>query len=210
MRWPLLTAGLALPLAAEIVFLVLAVTISPAWVVALILLPLAPPVQAWAGLLYRNWPTGIRIEADGIRAGAIGSARAERRRPRVTHQAWGLFSCPRSAVLGARVVTDPAEIKALRTGRAYDTLNTHWGSRTHMTHCNLGVLIAPFTRAALVVDVDLGAITAPMARPSRMFGNGLRGSMSRQITPQLSPVWVVPTRHPDALRQALADQRLPV
>ena len=126
MRWPLLTAGLILPLAAEIVFLVLAVTISPNWVIAMIGLPMAAPVLAWTGLLYRNWPTGISIGADGIRTGAIRSARAARRRPHVTHQSWGLFSCPRSAVLGARVVTDPAEIKALRTGREYDTLNTHW------------------------------------------------------------------------------------
>jgi hypothetical protein len=40
-------------------------------------------------------------------------------------------------------------------------------------------------------------------RPARFYDNYLHGYFSRLTEPRLSPVWVVPTRHPDALRQAL-------
>jgi hypothetical protein len=203
LNWPLLTCGLLGPLAGVAAFVVLGVAVSPVWFLGLLFLPLFVPCQVYIGLLYRNWPTGIRIDESGIRIGAVASARAARRTPTVTHQSWGVFTCPRSAVQGARVVTDPAEVRRLKKSPPYYTLTNRWGSRRDMKHCHLGVLTSPFMRAALVIDVDLGAVTAPLARPARMFSNGTNGRLSRLIPPELSPTWVVPTRHPDALRQAL-------
>jgi hypothetical protein len=40
-------------------------------------------------------------------------------------------------------------------------------------------------------------------RPARFYDNYLHGYLSRRTKPRLSPVWVVPTRRPEDLRQAL-------
>jgi hypothetical protein len=179
---------------------VLAVTVSPAWaagigVMAVVWLMLA-------GLLYRNWPTGIRIDQSGISAGAVGSA-AARRTPTVNHQAWGRFTCPWPAALAVRVVTDPAQVRELRKSRQYDTMNNRWAARRAMRHCNVGVLSSPWMQAALVIDIRPGAVTTPQVRPARFYGNYMGGSLSRLLQPVPSPTWVIPTRHPDAVRQAL-------
>jgi hypothetical protein len=60
-------------------------------------------------------------------------------------------------------------------------------------------------RAALVIDVDPAAVTASRIRPARFYDNYLHGYFSRRTEPRLSPVWVVPTRHPEALRKVLAN-----
>lgn len=73
-----------------------------------------------------------------------------------------------------------------------------------MSHCNIGVLASPFMRAALVIDVDPAAVTAPRVRPARYYNNFKNGYFSRLVEPRLSPVWVVPTRRPEALGRALA------
>jgi hypothetical protein len=57
--------------------------------------------------------------------------------------------------------------------------------------------------AALVIDVDSLAATSPEIRPARYYSNFKNGRFSRLIHPQLSPTWVVPTRHPEALSAAL-------
>jgi hypothetical protein len=57
------------------------------------------------GLLYRSWPTGIRIDDSGISIGAVRSAKASSREPTVSHQSRGLFTCPWPAVLELHVVT---------------------------------------------------------------------------------------------------------
>jgi hypothetical protein len=200
---PLLTCGLFAPLAAEIVFLVLAVTANPAWVIAMLLLPLFVPVMIYISLLYRNWPTGIRIDPTAITIGAVGSARATRRAPTVNHQAWGLFTCPWSAVEDAHVVTDPTAIRHLKKSSRYYTLTNRWGTTRTMTHCNIGVLTSPFMRAALILNLDPTAVTATPVRPARFYTNFKDGRLSRLVPPEMSPTWVVPTRDPEALRKAL-------
>ena len=45
-----------------------------------------------------------------------------------------------------------------------------------MSHCNIGVLASPFMRAALVIDVDPAAVTAPRVRPARYPNNFKNGS----------------------------------
>jgi hypothetical protein len=205
LSWPLLALGLFGPLALAAACLILAIAVSPVWLLGIAFLVLFAPVQAQISLLYRNWPTGIRLDESTISIGAVGSPRAAGRVPTVIHQSWGLFTCPRAAVTGARVVTGRAAVRDLRTAPQYATLTSRWTAPRRLTRCHLGVLTGPFMRAALVVDVDLGVITAPDARPSRMFSNGMNGYFSRLIEPELSPVWVVPTRHPDAVRRALTE-----
>jgi hypothetical protein len=72
-----------------------------------------------------------------------------------------------------------------------------------MTHCNIGVLASPFMRAALVIEVNPFTVTASQIRPARYYSNFKDGHFSHRIHPQLSPTWVVPTRHPEALSAAL-------
>jgi len=160
-------------------------------------------VLVFTSLLYRNWPTSIRIDDAGITVGAIRSARATGRRPTVSHQSWGLYTCPWPAVEHVRVVTDPAEVRRLRKSSRYYTLNNRWGSPNAMTHCNIGVMTAPFMRAALVIDVDPFTVTATPVRPARFYSNFKYATFSRLLKPELSSTWVVPTRDPEALRKAL-------
>jgi hypothetical protein len=204
LSWPLLTLGLFLPAAAELVFIVLAIVVSPLWLIALPGLPLFLPVMIYTGLLYRNWPTGIRADESGISIGAIGSPRAARRTPTVNHQSWGLFSCPWPAVESVRVVTNPAELRQIKNSPRYYTFTNRWSGRSAMSHCNTGVLASPFMRAALIIEVDPFSVTTTPIRPARFFSNFKDGRFSRLIQPELSPAWVVPTRRPEALSQALS------
>jgi hypothetical protein len=73
-----------------------------------------------------------------------------------------------------------------------------------MTHCNVGVLTSPFMGAALVVEIIPSGVTATTIRPARFFNNFKNGYFSRLIPPRLSPTWVAPTRHPEAVQEALA------
>jgi hypothetical protein len=205
----LLTAGLFAPAAAEIIFLILGVAVNPQWFIAFGLFPLFVPVMIYVSLLYRNWPTGIRIDATAITIGAVRSPRAARRTPTVNHQSRGLFTCPLPAVEGVRVVSDRAELRRMKNSPPYYTFTNRWGGKRGMDHCNVGVLASPFMRAALVIEVDPFAVTASTIRPARYYSNFKDGRFSRRIQPRLSPTWIVPTRHPDALRQVLADQQLP-
>ena len=90
--------------------MILGITVNPQWFlwIAFVLFGLClVPIS----LLYRNWPTGIRIDESGISIGAVGSSHAARRKPTINHQSWGLFTCPWQAVEGIRIVTDRAELR---------------------------------------------------------------------------------------------------
>ena len=200
---PLLAYGLVAPVVAEITCLILGVATSQPWFFVIMGWLLAP-VMIWTSLLYRNWPTGIRLDAAAISIGAIGSARAAGRRPTVNHQSRALFTCPWPAVEGVRIVTDRAELRQMKNTPRYYTFNNRWGGKTGMSHCNIGVLASPFMRAALILDVDPLAVSAPRIRPARYYNNFKNAYFSRLIEPRLSAVWVVPTRHPEALGRALA------
>jgi hypothetical protein len=199
---PALLAYGLLPLVGEIVCLILGVGTNLPWFFVL-MGPLFVLVLIATGLLYRNWPTGIRVDESGITIGAVGSARAALRRPTVNHQSRGLFTCPWSAVQGVRVVTDRDELRQLKTSPRYYTLTNRWGSKTGATHCHIGVLASPFMRAALVIEVNPLAVTASQIRRARYYSNFKDGRFSHLIHPQLSPTWVVPTRHAEALSVAL-------
>lgn len=198
----LLTSCLLAPAAIEIVCLTLGVTLKQPWFFV-ITGSMLVPIMICAGLLYRNWPTGIRIDESGISIGAVRSARAARRRPTVNHQSWGLYTCPWPAVLGVRIVTDPAELRLMMDSPEYHTLTNRWSNERGMRRCNIGVLAPPFMRAALVIEIDPSAVTASEIRPARFYTNYKDGQFSHRVDPQLSPTWVVPTRDPEALNAAL-------
>jgi len=58
-------------------------------------------------------------------------------------------------------------------------------------------------RAALVINVDPFTVTTNPIRSARYYSNFKNGRFSRLIQPRLSPTWIVPTRNPEALRQAI-------
>jgi hypothetical protein len=200
---PLLAYGLIAPAGAEITCLILGIVTNQPWFFV-IMAALLVPAMVWTTLLYRNRPTGISFDASAISIGAIGSARAASRTPTINHQSQGLFTCPWPAVEGVRIVTDRTELRQMKNSPRYYTFTNRWGGKTGMSHCNIGVLASPFMRAALVIDVDPAAVTAPRIRPARYYSNFKNGYFSRLVEPRLSPVWVVPTRHPEALDRALA------
>ena len=202
---PLLACSLSWP-AAALGCLILGLVVNLQWSVLIGLF--AVPAMVWLSLLYRNWPTGIRMDGLTISVGAIGSARAARRAPTAFHQARGLYVCPWSAVAGVRVVTDRAELQRMKHSPLYQTFTNRYGGRrvsggSRISHCNIGVLVSPFMRAALVIDVHPAEVTATRIRPARLYSNGLDGHFSCLVEPRLSPTWVVPTRHPEALGAAL-------
>jgi hypothetical protein len=198
---PLLAYGV-LPLAAEAVCFTLGLAANLPWFFVL-MGPLFLFVLISVGLLYRNWPTGIRVDESGITIGAIRSARATRRKPTVNHQSWGLFTCPWPAVLGTRIVTDRGELQQMKNSPQYYTLTNRWTNKREMRRCNIGVLASPCMRAALVIEVNPFAVTASEIRPARFYTNFKDGHFSHLVHPQLSPTWVVPTRHPEMLSAAL-------
>jgi hypothetical protein len=200
-----LLLALLAPAAGLAACVVLAVVASPVWFGGVGVM--AAVGLMTAGLLYRNWPTGILIDGSAISAGAVRSAAAAGRTPTVNHQAWGRFTCPWPAALEVRVVTDPAQVRELRKARQYDTMTNRWAAPLAMAHCNVGVLSAPLMSAALVIDIRPGAVTTPQVRPARFYSNFLGGSLSRVLQPAPSPTWVIPTRHPDAVRRALETLR---
>jgi hypothetical protein len=61
---------------------------------------------------------------------------------------------------------------------------------------------APFTRSALFLEVDINAVTIPEFRPPDTERHFFRSSnFAVSFT---SPLWLIPTKHPEALRAALA------
>jgi hypothetical protein len=207
LSWPLLIRCLSCP-AALITCLVLEVTFSQPWFFV-IMSGLAVPAMAWLSLLYRNWPTGIRLDEAAVGIGAVNSDRAADRTPCAYHQSRGLLPCPWPAVISIRVVTDQAELRRMTDSPRFRTFTSQWGGRGRLLgghvigHCNIGVLASPGMRAALVIDIDPAAVTVPRIRPVRLYSSGLDGRGSRLVQPQLSPTWVVPTRHPTALSRAV-------
>jgi hypothetical protein len=202
LTWPLLGLGVAVPALLAAGFVAGVVTgLAPLWGITAPLLVLC--LLFWGGLALRNWPTGIRITAGDIRVGAVRSARAERRRPTVTHQNWAVFTCPLDGVRGLRVETDPAAIRRILRAPEFFTLSNRWGKPRQMGRCKLGVLSAPFMRAALVIELDGGWAHFPATRPAFFFPNTPGRPFRTRLVPDESLTWVVPTRHPERLWAAV-------
>ena len=211
----LLALGLAAPVLICATCAALALMVSTDWLVGLLLTPLMPPFLMYIPILYRNWPSGIRIDKRGVQIGAIASVRAADRVPSCAGQAWGLFHAPWSEIASIEVVDDPRRLRQLRTSSGLRSLCNRWSLPRSTRYCKIGVLLPPFTRAALVITVWTGQVRAPATRPVTFFRAGplggcaaaaSRGSRS-QVTGELSGVWIAPTRHPEALRAALTAWR---
>ena len=137
------------------------------------------------------WPTGIQVRSDGIRVGGIHrTQRPERRLPSVNARWKRPFFCPWSAIRSAEVVTGHAYIR--RTNKDF----------REPGKVALGMFWAPFTRSALFLEVDINAVTIPEFRPPDTERHFFRSS--NFTVPFISPVWLIPTKHPEALRAALA------
>lgn len=206
-RWPLMVAGLFTPVGAIALCIVLGATLNPLWFLGVLFIPMSLPVLVYSSLLYRNWPTGIRIDDEGITIGAVGSRSGGREAPTIAFQSWGVFQCPWTAVRAVRVVTQPEELHRLKESPLYATLNNRWAGRKQRRHAMLGVLTPPFARAVLVIDVDPEEVQSPQVRPSRYYSNGSGGRMSVRVVPEAGATWIVPTRHPDQLAEALTQRR---
>jgi hypothetical protein len=193
LRWPLLLCGIAGPAAVLAGVLLQRVTHSSAfgilWVVG---------VSLWfigyGYMLPSNWPTGIRTDGSGIRIGGV--RRAERhpisRPSSQQYQARQVFSCNWDDILSIDVVTGRHEMRKLRRTVDYRTEGLYSLVRVYP----LGVLIAPYMKSALVIELEPGFDGFP----------DIRG---RKRDPARSRLWIAPTRHPQQLRQALRLVRTP-
>lgn len=205
LRWPLLMWGLAVPAGLTGLLVLAGIFDDPSSLFSAWVVPLAGGLGFLAAmvgtaLLYRNWPTAIRIDERGVSIGAVGSRRGATRRPTVTHQNWGLFSCAWQDVKDLTVVTDQWQIHQIKKSPQYWTLSNRWGKPREMTRCMAGVLTAPFMKAALVINVGYADVVRPELRPARFFANYIsQPKFSVRVKAERSPMWVVPTRNPDEL-----------
>jgi hypothetical protein len=194
---PMMTTGLYAPVLA-IVLMIVALIVGAPVLLWLALAFLTVTVAAWAifgAWLKYVWPTGIRMDAEGVRIGGVKWAerhpgRARERLAIVPRQYSQVFDCPWPAVLRIGVITDPKAIKVMNR-HAYRGLKP----------TPLGNLAVPFMRAALVILVDgESAHTPSIHRPSLAWRwSGYRAPGYRQ------PLWAVPTRRPADLASALTE-----
>jgi hypothetical protein len=185
---------------AMLVLLLLLGFLSHLWAVAAPLLGIVGYLAliTWT-MVYRNWPTSIRVDGEGVRIGAAASHRT--RRVSAVHQAWGLFDCPWEAVLGISVVADADGLDRIRHAGALMAPTNRWG-KPRNSMLRKGVLTAPFMRAALVVQVDPGRATVPATSASRFYDNRSTVRQYRDAGVE-SAIWIVPTRRPVELRRAV-------
>ena len=211
LRWPLLMLGLIGPVAACATCLLLAAIVNPAWLAVAVFVPLMPPFLMYIQLLARNWPSGVLVDGEGVRIGAVAHGRAAERTPSCAGQAWGLFKVPWSEIESIDVIEDPDQIRQLRrTPELYSPCN-RWTAPSAKTRCRIGVLLPCFSRAVLVITLWTGHAIAPETRPMRFVRSGPLGSWlalvsaasTRRVAGEVSAVWIAPTRRPEALRAAV-------
>jgi hypothetical protein len=140
LRWPYYMHLVLLGLVLIAGVVAAAVTGDPVWS-----LPIAVGIsgEMFAGVIIgANFRTGIQVRGDGIRIGAVSHERRRSRRslPWGDAQRKEVFFCPWDGVHRAAVVTDRATLKA--------------AGRLRSPGVKLGVLWAPFAKAALVLEID--------------------------------------------------------
>jgi hypothetical protein len=197
LNWPMMTTGLYAPVLAVVLAIVAVVVGAPGFlwpVLAFLIVTTVAWAVAGAWLKY-VWPTGIRLDGDGVRIGGVRWAERHPGRTRdrlaiVPRQYSQVFECPWDGVRRIGVITDPKAIKAFKK-------NAHRGLKPSP----LGNLAVPFMRAALVILVDgeLARVPGIRRRPS------LAWRLSGYTSPGYNqPLWVVPTRRPGDVASALA------
>lgn len=207
-RWPLLLLGLGMPVL-MVLCLVGGLATGDQGFALLFAIPLFTWVFTDARLVGQYWPTGIRIDGAGIRIGGVrraqrhrgddAEARAPRRKPPPpSFQCYHVFSVPWTGVQSLTVVTDRKELRRLRK-QSRQGPKRGMRARGHVAGFWLGMLVPPFVRAALVIEVDPESADFPEFRE-------VRAAISAQATSQVgtrSSIWVVPTRHPVQLQMAV-------
>jgi hypothetical protein len=189
---------------APVIFLALFVPLglaSSSVVAAVLVLPTVAAaiwtMVAVLGLIY-IWPIGIRIDSAGIRIGGLRawerrqlSGRWPPRKPfHVGAQGRAVFTCPWEGVRELYLVGSQAELKPLlQQKRAFR-------KRTSQLRTPLGFL--GVVRAGLVI------VTNPSITHSDPGAFRANRSQIGPVKGIFSPTWLVPTRHPEALRAALA------
>ena len=193
MRWPY--AFHLVLWACVLIAGVAALSIAPNFGVAIVAAAGTIGLLSTLALTRIAWPTGIQVSDDGIRIGGVSRVRRPGRDlPWGDAQRKQVFCCPWDGVRRAAVVTDRATLRdaaGLRKGRAV----------------KLGVLWAPFARAVLLIEVDPRAVVIPEFRPPDTERPFFRSG--HMVGNELSPVWYVPTRRPEALRAVLAQHVTP-
>jgi len=201
LRWPLLLAGFGIPLLFAAFFALYVVTQNVAFAVAAAVTLIPFWGLTYGYFLMYVWPTGIRLDDAGVRIGGVRWAerhpgkRRRRRRPLAPGQRYWVFSCPWDGVQAITVVTDPAVLREMN--------RRSWGGRRAGLRTLLGVLGAPYMRAALVIKVDLRRAMLPEFSGKRGLLYSFipsPGSIQRR---EPWPYWAVPTRHPQELWAAL-------
>lgn len=191
LRWPLLLFGTGMPLIVVLFVVLQGVTgndsFFPLYAVAIFLWALFGA----SGLKY--WPTGIRLDLDGVR---IGRVRHAERHPgwypmkpiMPSLQAYRVFYCPWQGVRAVAIVTDRKELRRIRKRSSMVPKGSGLTAKGYL----LGMLVPPHMRAALVVQIDPEVAEFPQIQ--RRY---------RALIGTQSTIWVAPTRHPDRIRAAL-------
>lgn len=151
LRWPLVLLGTAMPILSIVAVTVGAITGTRemAYVTGLFIAIL---VVTNAGYLPLVWPTGMRIDAEGIRVGGIRYSERHpnrdlrRKPPPPSFQCYHVSSCPWEAVRVLELTTDRTKLRELK--RASTSASTR------------GVK----ARAGWAVGFYLGMLTAPFMR----------------------------------------------
>ncbi|WP_405778134.1 hypothetical protein [Streptomyces sp. NBC_00859] len=205
LRWPLVFHGLFWPLLLIVSFVSLLLTDNSSVFIPGVILGIFGSVGLGGLHLAEDRPIGLRVDGAGIwiggiqRAERLGAHGAERgtKLPRARAHRGQVFFCPWGAVQRVEVVTDHKEIRKIsKLGQDVGSSRLDSASGT----IKLGLLTAPYMRAAVVINVDLTVASVPEFRPpeGRSFW---KTSAPQQFA--ASPVWAAPTRHPEKLRAAL-------
>jgi hypothetical protein len=144
------------------------------------------------------WPIGIRADSAGVRIGGLRawerrqlSRRWPPRRPfHVRAQGRAVFTCPWEGVKELYLVRSREDLRPVTRQRSA------FRKRTSQLRTPLGYFYTPQAGLVIVTDPVLTS-----SDPDKFRANWSRIGHIRGV---ISPTWLVPTRHPDELRAALA------
>jgi len=199
LRWPLIFHAVLWPILLVAASIVLIVHQNPN-LSYLLTIPLAGTALGIIAAVV-NRGTGIRVTHAGVSIGGVRRQHHRRGRnpegdteslPPASAQRTQVFFCPWPAVRRIEVVTGRDRMRDLARSRSDGGMLA------------LGTLWAPFMRAALVIQADLGQATVPEFRPPDTRRHWFRPSRPDPYT--VSPTWFAPTRHPAQLRAALSQR----
>ncbi|MGH3720338.1 MAG: hypothetical protein ACRDRI_16135 [Pseudonocardiaceae bacterium] len=204
LRWPLVLFGITLPILSIVVLTFGTITRARGPMTAYVsVLFVVIWVVTGACYLTLVWPLGMRIDADGIRIGGIRYAerhpdhKRRRKPPPPSYQCFHVFSCPWEAIRSLEFTTDHKTLRALRRTSTSAPTRGIQARAGRAIGFYLGMLTAPFMRAALVIHVDPEKAQFPAFRSHQALAVA-----TSQIGTQ-SRIWVVPTRRPDELREII-------